>query len=221
LYWKFGDKGQIIIIFAILYVAIIYQLAYFAPYYTITVNSPKPYIQVLNLMVKRFVWDALSYNTSEECFLDRLNSSLNLLCNFYPLSINLSSYKLISQNGYVYAHVQLTIYDFRFYCRYNFSYSCFLSLDIVNVTLFRSYLPSFKGIRVLVKVSGDVDFLNAPLTFRVSYFYNETEFACNPNVEDLGNYYYYVYFIAPSNVHNFILFVIDWRGVKCNVIFEC
>lgn len=221
MYWRSGDRGQIIIIFAVLCVALIYQLAYFIPYYSVSVSSPKPYIQILNLMIKRFVWDALIYNISGYSFIDRFNLNLNILYRFYPLSINLSSYRLVSQNGYVEAFISLNVYDFRYCCKYGFTYKCFLGLNIINFTILRSYLPSFKGIKVIVKVFGDEDFLIKPPIFEVSYSYNKTFLTCIPEIEHLQDQYYCIYFIAPINIHTFSLCMTDWRGVKCIVFFEC
>jgi hypothetical protein len=217
---KFGCRGQILILFAVLYVALMYQLVYFTPYYGIGIDVSSNYIQALNLMFKRSVCDALAFHVNGGEFIDRLNLDLHDIMTVYPLIVELSSYNVILKDGYVGASATLQVYDFKYRCKYTFSYNCCLGFKIVNITVSNSYVPAFNDIKMVVGVFGDSEVLLKPPVFTISYNYNGSTFTFNPYYESLMDGYYMVHFVIPLNVHAFTFIVIDWRGVKCIELFK-
>jgi len=220
LFCKFGRRGQILILFAILYIALIYQLVYLTPYYRIDIDVPSSYIQALNLIFKRLICDALVHRINGGEFIDRLNLNLHDIMNVYPLIVELSSYNVTLKDGYVGASVTLQVYDFKYRCRYTFSYNCCLGFKIVNITTSNSYVPTFNDVEMVVEIFGDSEALLKPPTFMISYIYNGSIFTFFPDSKSLINGYYVIRFVIPLNVHTFIFGVIDWRGVKCIVQFK-
>jgi hypothetical protein len=207
-------------LFAVLYVALIYQLVYFTPYYGIGVDVSSNYIQALNLMFKRSICDALVFHVDGGEFIKRLNLNLHDIMDFYPLIIELSSYNVILKDGYVGASATLQVYDFKYRCKYTFSYNCSLGFKIVNITLSNSYVPTFNDVKMVIEVFGDSEVLLKPPAFIVSYIYNGSTFTFNPDYDSLMDGRYMVHFVIPLNVHAFTFSVIDWRGVKCIGLFK-
>ncbi|MCS7097031.1 MAG: hypothetical protein NZ926_00900 [Candidatus Methanomethylicia archaeon] len=221
--YRYGNKnkGQVILIFSILYITLLYILFNFAFDRGINIENPGSYIKLINLMIKRSVSSALTSHINGDNFLDCLNSNLNEICRFYPLMINISYYKVTIRNGFVEAYVNLNVRDFKFYSNYIFEYSCNIHLEIVNLTISRAYSPAFNEINVILRVNGDEDSIKKPPSFTISFSYNGNNIVFNPQVRSLDVVGYYdILFLLPINVHNFTITVVDWRGVKCDVYFK-
>jgi hypothetical protein len=204
----------------VLYAALIYQLVYFTPYYRIDIDASSNYIQALNLMFKRSVCDALVYHVNGGEFIDRLNLDLHDIMTVYPLIVELSSFNVVLEDGYVGASATLQVYDFKYRCKYTFSYNCCLGFKIMNITVSNSYVPTFNDVKMVVEVFGDSEVLLKPPAFTVSYTYNGSTFTFNPDYESLMGGCYMVHLVIPLNVHAFAFSVIDWRGVKCIGLFK-
>ncbi|MEM2136393.1 MAG: hypothetical protein QXI93_00345 [Candidatus Methanomethylicia archaeon] len=168
-------------------------------------------------MIKRSACEAFVFSINGGNFSERLSLNFKVLEHFYPLLIDVLSYKLTFKEDLVYAEINFYVYDFKFNCKYYFNCNFCLGLVINSIEPFTSPLPSMRGLKINVKIFGDDEIFNYPLNFTVSYSYNQYPLTIYPQVQYLQDQTYALIFVIPINIDVFTLNISDWRGVHINV----
>lgn len=215
-----GKRGQIIIMFAIIYLSLILNLIHVLPRFSQESESPSYHVRIVNLMLKRITDASLAWACNGGNFSQYLDWCLSNLLKYYPVLVSVLDYSVIMEEGLRQASVTYIVS----YSPFNIHYQlkCVSKLQVLSITNLvspPSPSPSFKSRSFEVKILLDEPYMLDSIIFSALFFdgsrWHPTYVKVVPSFTS-----YKVVLTVPLNATLIKLLVGDWRGITVDFSFK-
>jgi len=223
LYWLRGrgDRGQVLIIFALIYLSMLIQLIYSIPLRSTCTDVPTSYLKAINKMVKRALDSSLAWKSLGGDFNWYLERAVNNLALNLPIVITILNSTALVREGFCRAEAAFAVSDFKFNSHYILR--CLSELNLTILELSRDFpppSPAFKATSLKVKVVKEYGLPISSLNFTLEYYDGNFWIAIDPIVVLDSTGIWIIRAVIPALASKVRLYVGDWRGIVTYIEFE-
>ncbi|MCS7364596.1 MAG: hypothetical protein NDF54_04075 [archaeon GB-1867-035] len=214
-----GRRGQIIILFAILYVGLILNLLHILPSFIEEHESPFSHVKIINLMLKRITDASLAWASNGGNFSQYLNWCLDNLSKYYPVIVTVLDYSVTIEEQLRQATVTYLISYLPFNLQYRLQCTSKFQVSTIASLTSSSPSPSFKSKLFEIKLLSDELYPLDSNSFSALFFDGYKWHLTYVKVT-FSNTSYLIALTVPLNATLIKLLIGDWRGITISILFK-